>query len=244
MKYVWIQSLKQARQMVRSWASAAEPCISSFAKDTRTLSLNVLAATGFQRSYDFHSSSQPEVDEAETYRGALQIVLDNALILMLVPPKLLRLPVLPSSWTRIGKAAAAFKRHMVQMLDQETSLLERGEKGTGGLMTSLVRALDTSQKEGAAPKASDGPSSKGLTRDEIFSNIFVINLAGHDTTANTLAFAMILLAINPEVQDWVAEEVEKVTGSISSEEWDYAASFPSLRRCQAILVCTTHSSTD
>jgi cytochrome P450 len=237
MRFVWDESLSQAREMLQSWTSSAEPGIPSVAKDTRTLSLNVLAATGFRRSYRFRSSSQQGTDEARTYRDALQTVLDNAIFLMLVPPRLLLLPLLPRSWARIGKAAADFKQYMMHMLDEETSLLERGKTGTGSLMTSFVRALDTHQKEEATVKSSTVQSpSKGLTVDEIFGNIFVINFAGHDTTANTLAFSMLLLAANPEVQDWVAEELQEVAKNGDSENWDYSVLFPELKRCRAVLV--------
>jgi cytochrome P450 len=237
MGFVWNESLGQAREMLQSWTSCAEPGIPSVAKDTRTLSLNVLAATGFRRSYKFRGSSQQGTDEARTYRDALQTVLDNAIFLMLAPPRLLSFPLLPRSWARIGKAAADFKQYMMHMLDEETSLLERGQTGTGSLMTSFVRALDTHQKEEATVKSSaDQSPSKGLTVDEIFGNIFVINFAGHDTTANTLAFSMILLAANPEVQDWVAEELQEVTKNGDSERWDYSVLFPELKRCRAVLV--------
>lgn len=184
--------------------------IPSVAKDTRTLSLNVLAATGFHRSYRFRGSNQSETDEAGTYRDALQTVLDNVIVLMLVPRRLLQLPI-SRSWARIGRAAAEFKQFMMDMLDKETILLQKGKIGTGSLMTSFVRALDTHQKEEAILKSNEGLPSKGLTVDEILGNIFVINFAGYDTTANTLAFSMILLAANPEVQDWVSEEVRQVT---------------------------------
>jgi cytochrome P450 len=237
MGFVWNESLSQAREMLQSWTSSAEPGIPSVAKDTRTLSLNVLAATGFRRSYKFRSSGQQGTDEARTYRDALQTVLDNAIFLMLVPPRLLLFPFLPRSWARIGKAAADFKQYMMHMLDEETSLLERGKTGTGSLMTSFVRALDTHQKEEATVKSSaDQSPSKGLTVDEIFGNIFVINFAGHDTTANTLAFSMLLLAANPEVQDWVAEELQEVAKDGDSERWDYSVLFPELKRCRAVLV--------
>ena len=51
-------------------------------------------------------------------------------------------------------------------------------------MTSLVRALDTHQRS-ASTVMSDADHSpvKGLTVDEIFGNIFVIDFAGDDTTA-------------------------------------------------------------
>lgn len=239
MTFVWNESVKQAGEMLKSWTSSAEPRISSVAKDTRTLSLNVLAATGFRRSYKFRSSSQPGTDEARSYRDALQTVLDNAIFLMLVPPRLLLLPLLPNSWARIGKAGADFKQYMMHMLDEETTLLDQGKTGTGSLMTSFVRALDTHQKEEAASESDASRSpSKGLSVDEIFGNIFVINFSGHDTTANTLAFSMLLLAAYPEVQDWVAEELQEVTESC--EKWDYGIMFPKLKRCRAVLVCITY----
>ena len=237
MSFVWKESLKQTRQMLESWSSSTASGISSVAKDTRTLSLNVLAATGFHRSYDFRSSGSKETDGAGSYRDALQTVLDNAILLMLMSPWLLRLPAMPRSWARLGRAAAEFKQYMVDMLDEETSLMKRGEKGTGSLMTSLVRALGNQHNEEAAGQAKNDQKFKGLTADEIFGNIFVINFAGHDTTANTLAFSMLLLAAYPEVQDWVGEEVNAITANDQSESWDYTQIFPRLKRCRAVLVC-------
>ena len=64
------------------------------------------------------------------------------------------------------------------MLDEETTALNEGKPGLGGLMTSFVRALDMKQKEDAKGSASSAP--KGLMVDEIFGNIFVMNFAGHD----------------------------------------------------------------
>jgi cytochrome P450 len=59
MNMVWRESLSQATQMIASWTSpmAGSPknAIRSVAKDTRTLPLNVLAATGFGRSFAFMS---------------------------------------------------------------------------------------------------------------------------------------------------------------------------------------------
>ena len=242
MTFVWDESINQAREMLKSWLTAVEPELPSFAKDTRTLSLNVLAATGFHRSYGFRSSVAGITDEAQTYRDALQTVLDKAIFLMLVPPRLLRLPFLPKSWVRVGNAAGSFKSYMIQMLGQETTLLNQGKAGTGSLMTSFVRALDTHQKEAATVKGnSDHPTAKGLTVDEIFGNIFVINFAGHDTTANTLAFGMLLLAVNPEVQDWVSYELQEIITNGQDEKLEYSEIFPKLLRCRAVMVCSASS---
>ncbi|KAI9675452.1 MAG: hypothetical protein M1822_008930 [Bathelium mastoideum] len=243
MNFVWNESQKQAQEMVTAWTGSShksEAVIPSVARDMRTLSLNVLAATGFRRSYTFRSAAQPKQDEASTYRNALQTVLDNAIFLMLVPYRLAVLPFMPKSWIGVGKAASDFKQYMIQMLDEETSALDQGKEGSGGLMTAFVRALHTSEKEDGVDKSSKptGSTPKGLSVDEIFGNIFVINFAGHDTTANTLAFATLLLAANPSVQEWVGEELEQVLQNRQQSKWDYALLFPKLLRCQAVLLET------
>ncbi|RAH86030.1 cytochrome P450 monooxygenase [Aspergillus japonicus CBS 114.51] len=236
-----------------TWDGAAEGQITSVAKDTRTLSLNVLAATGFRKSFPFQSAndhpvaqephSTPRKEDADSpvasagYRDALQTVLDNCIFLMVLGRKWLALPFAPQSWRQIAKAADDFQRYMVRMLDEETKALNYGQAGSGGLMTSFVRAMDLKQKADAeGGTAASGSPPKGLTVDEIFGNIFVINFAGHDTTANTLAFGLLLLAAYPEVQDWVAEELQGLTDEEIKNH--YADLFPRLRRCRAILLET------
>jgi cytochrome P450 len=233
MKFVWDESIQQTEQMISAWTDLEITAngIPNVAKDTRTLSLNVLAATGFRRSFPFQSSaiSKQSVDTAASYRDALSTVLDNVILLMLVPYRYLQLPVLPRSFQRIGRAGAEYKEHMERMLEEEMAAFELRGSGTGGLMTSFVRALKAHEVQ-----QGDTGKAQGLSREEILGNMFVINFAGHDTTANTLAFAMLLLATKPLVQEWLAQEVsEAVAGGV---EWNYASMFPRLTRCRAVLV--------
>ncbi|RYC61413.1 hypothetical protein CHU98_g4795 [Xylaria longipes] len=230
MEFVWQESLRQARGMLRSWLSAGEMGIPSTQKDTRTLSLNVLASTAFRKSYEFRGSADAQVDEVGDYRDSLQTVLDNIIPLMLFPYRILRGPLVPKRWARIGNAAASFQEHMTNILREETTALEQGKPGSGGIMSAFVRALDTHSREVSTS------AKKGLTEEEIYGNLFVINFAGHDTTANTLAFSILLLAANPELQDWISEEILEITGD--SKEWDYKELFPLLKRCRSILLET------
>lgn len=217
--------------MLLSWTRCGQSGAQGTAQDTRTLSLDVLAATGFRKSYKFHSFSEPSSDAnaARSYRESLKIVMDNSIFMMVAPPKLLSLPLVPKKWARIGQATSEFREYMMDMLNEERRLLGQGKPGTGSLMTSLVRASEDHQKVG-----SDGP--KALTVSEILGNIFVINFAGHDTTANTLAYAIVLLAAYPEVQAWIGEELESLLGDQNSETWNYEFLFPRMKRCQAVLV--------
>lgn len=237
MGYVWTESLRQTQQLIETWISSSSSGIRSVAKDTRALSLNVLAAIGFHRSF----SSRKEDDSGAkrdgatySYRDALQIVLENVVVLMLLPPRHLIYSWLPTSLREIGTAARDYKTHMVKMVDEENKLLNRGEKGTGSLMTSFIRALDARARDSGVGHA------QGLSVDEIFGNIFVINFAGHDTTANTLAFTMFLLAMHPDVQEWVGKEINDVVQDTDCSDRDYVELFPRLVRCRAVLVSDIH----
>lgn len=41
--------------------------------------------------------------------------------------------------------------------------------------------------------------ARGLSAEEIFGDLFVINFAGHDSRTNMSAFAVLLLAAYPDV---------------------------------------------
>jgi cytochrome P450 len=227
MRHVWNESISQAQQMVRAWTK--RDAVIRVATDTRTLSLNVLAAIGFSQSFKFESKGTEKTlsaNEDFSYRDALQMVLDHAILVMVVGRKHLVYSWLPEWVRRIGKAADDFQKHMEKMLEDELASLNRGEKGTGTIMTNFVRALDQHQQD----------NTKGMSTEEVFGNTFIINFAGHDTTANSFSFAVLLLGANPDVQEWIAEEVKQAMAASTAGDWDYAALFPKLLRCRSVLV--------
>lgn len=226
--------------MVQYWTSESGAGIPGMEEDMRTLSLNVLAATAFRESYDFRGSANLAIKKAstESYRDALFIVHKYAIHLMLIPYHFFTGPLMPRGLARIGHAAASLKELMMKMITEETVALSRGEAGSGGLITQLVHALDpkTTQRTNSGDEVKT--SRKGvLSVDEILGNIFVINLAGQDTTAIALAFALMLLAAHPDVQTWLHEEITDVTQETPIEDWDYAL-FSRLKRCRAVFLET------
>ena len=52
------------------------------------------------------------------------------------------------------------------------------------------------------------PGSKQLTDDEIVSLCITFLLAGYETTSNLLAFTAYLLAMNPDKQDKLIQEIK------------------------------------
>lgn len=102
------------------------------------------------------------------------------------------------TWARIGNVGITFKEYMEKMLNEEIKALSQGTPGSAGIVTSFVRAADLHNIDYSATSDVAG-RKKGLFVDEIFGSLFFINFASHDTTVNTLAFAMLLLAANLDV---------------------------------------------
>ena len=100
---------------------------------------------------------------------------------------------------------------MKRMLVAETDAVKRGEQTSASLMTSFASALDTSVADLNGLKKPADLSAGGT-----LGNMLFISFAGHDTTANLLAFAVHLLAMEPDVRDWIAE-VKKV--AIHGTNW-------------------------
>ena len=238
---MWVESIRQANDMLHSWMSYDVNGLNCTPDDTRTLALHVLAYAAFQKSYPFKSAVRGKaVEQPLTYRDSLSIILENALMIMIMPVKAFDIPFLPAKWTQIGRAIAYFRGHMLTQLADEKRLIAEGKPGSSTLMSNLVRASHEASQDRKFTQKLDGPAEasdlKPLTTDEILGNIFVYNFAGHDTTAISLAYSMSLLVAHPEVQQWIAEELDFYLKNEDHESWTYEEIFPKLQRCLAVLV--------
>ena len=206
--------------------------IKSTADDARTFSLHVLSSAGFGKSYQFQGFNDIcPTQVATTYKESLQAILDNCILLMVLGTKFLSIKWLPSKLRKLHQATVNFKQYMIEVYEKEKEAISDGKSTDRNLMTSLIRA---------SLQSNDGldPNTDGLTESEIYGNIFVFNFAGHDTTAHTLAIAIVLLAAKPAVQVWIYEELQEVFGDRQPSDWNYIADFPRLKRCLAVLLET------
>ncbi len=62
--------------------------------------------------------------------------------------------------------------------------------------------------EDAAAQDGGGKSTRTLSDAEIASHSLTFMLAGYETTANTLSYTAYLLALNPEIQEKLQNEIE------------------------------------
>lgn len=227
---VWSESISQANDMIRYWL--ARPSIRTTADNARTLSLDILCKVGFGKSFSFEGSEETSYKKpSESYKQSLQLILENCiLIIAMGPPFFTKMPWLPQKWRQVGEAVTAFRRFMTDMYEAEKRRVSSGTSSDG---TSSAASSSTflSSLAKASLNAKDG---EGLTEQEIYGNIFVINFAGHDTSAHVFTFAVYFLAANPQVQDWLSEELKLVLGNSPPDQWDYRL-FPRLKRCLAVL---------
>lgn len=228
---VWAEAVKQSKQMLASWLM--REAVTSTAEDSYLFALHVLTGAGFGRSYDFNSSLRiPDPGHTMSYREALKGVMGNIFVTYAIA-KFGRLSfLLPSSGRRVQRAIVEFKTYMRELVDKERSLHSQGEGSTvaTNLMSSLVRASLSEAR------TASGKSRHGLTDEEFVGNLFIFNVAGHDTTAGTLTYAIGLLACYPRWQDWIKSELHEVFGGEEVDEGEYEAAFPLLKRCLAIMV--------
>jgi cytochrome P450 len=217
--------------MARSWTSQGAAGTKDTVADTATLALHVLTSVGFGLTYPFHGGVRNlSPGHRMTYRDALSLCLRNIIIFTIFGKKILSSSFLPQKLRTLGVATEEFQKYMEEMLAHERQSAANREKGTGNLIGALVRASEEAQRSGDKVDL----AYLGFSDEEIFGNIFAFNLAGHETTANTIATAIVLMAAKPEYQKWISEEID---GCLL--EWAYEATFYKLQRCLAVMV---HSS--
>ncbi|KUI70320.1 Cytochrome P450 4X1 [Cytospora mali] len=228
---VWSESLSLARDMLQYWSKRSS--ITTSADDLRTLSLHVLTGAGFGKHFKFEGHEErTDTNVSASYKNALQMILENCILIMGIGPKTLAIarPWLPKTWKLgvLAETCAEFQRYMTELYEEEKHQQRAGPTfgSARTLMNSLVRASQDEAKAGG-----------GLTESEIYGNMFMLNFTGHDTTAHTFTFAIHFLAAHPDVQDWVSEEVRSVHND-NQDEWNYVTDFPRLSRCLAVMLET------
>ena len=206
------------------------------AADTRTVSLHVMSGAIFGKSYPFRGAHQNNIstkEDSSSYGESLRIILDRCIPLVVLGRKNLSKPWLPKSFRELYQATLVFQDHMTTAYEGQKRAMMRNEQVENNLMTSLVRASEANfDHKGSTP----GPHQEGLTEEEVYGNVFVFNFAGHDATANSLAICICLLATRPDIQDWIAEEINAVLLGVESKDSSLEATFPRLPRCLAVVV--------
>lgn len=228
-RFVWREALAQSASMIRLWMEKGRDGVEDSPSDIMTLTLHVLISVGLGKTYEFDGGTRSlEKNHSLSYREALQLILENLFLVFVT--KSIPLPdiVLPTSVRKVKNSVRELEGYMREMMAEQRSALHEFE-GVGmkdNLMSVLLKASESTDDNGRSV----------LSDEEIFGNLFIYNFVGHDTTANTLLYCLYLLSVEPEIQEWIREEVHSVFNRTDVKDWEYEKAFPKLKRCLALMV--------
>ncbi|KAF7455017.1 CypX Cytochrome P450 [Pyrenophora tritici-repentis] len=226
---VWREALQQSNAMLDQWLLSAGEKQNSMIQDTSTLALNVISSVAFENN----EVNKPTSGHTLSLRDALVTVMSTSIspaMEGIIP--LLRLPpletFLPKSVKQLLVAMTEFRQYMDEIVAKEKKRPRtEGTKGPN-LISSLVNANDEVKTEAGKPKSR-------LSNGELRGNIFIFTVGGLESTSNTLSYALALLAVHPEVQTWLVEELDEVVKDCPDGDMDYATAFPRLKRTMAVM---------
>lgn len=214
---VWQESLHQAQSMMAGWISPTETSsgpIANVASESMRLALYVISRAGFGVKLKWpHEEKTEPIPSGHTlsYKQALQTLLHSILTVILIPKWILRNSPLESHQAAY-QSYAEWGLYMREMYAKKLQAMKDGEKTEGlDLMGALV--------EGAGINMDDNSNPDLHANADILGNAFVFILAGHETAANTLHFAILLLAMHPDSQKRLQEDLDRILGDKPVSEW-------------------------
>ncbi|TAQ87036.1 hypothetical protein B7494_g4640 [Chlorociboria aeruginascens] len=130
---------------------------------------------------------------------------------------------------RASQAYIDWGQYMREMItakrDELNSSVYSKQQGTD-LLTNLIKSAQESEHIVQDQSTGSGKIGvDGFSDDEIMGNAFLLIMAGHETTAGVLHFALLLLAMHVDSQRRLQMEIDNVFGGKPPSEWDYERDF-------------------
>jgi cytochrome P450 len=235
-KMVWETSLRQAAHMARAWETKSKTVGEVFCRDLESdsgmFSLLILAAALWGEEHDFGDEGlggrKAPPGHKMSYKDALKYIMDQILLVLMFDALVLPSWLMPGPMKKLKVATNEYRMYLQEKIDSERSHLSEGGSERANLGAILVAANEKAKSED--PKF--GLVVKGyLTDEELFGNFFMLNLAGHETTATSVSFALALLGSHLDVQTWVREEVDAVFDASTP----YSEIYSRLARVSAVM---------
>lgn len=238
MATVWKESCLQAKSMIDYLVHHPG---GETLDGLRSVAINVLGSAAYGYSQPWSPgfaeslSGGSSIDEKNwgsgrvAYFKTVALVVDSFIAAVLIPNSIKKLPFMPESLQFIGRQMERVPQYVKQIFDAHQitkSTAEPEKEKVSRKENVLDMLLQYSQNR---EKATNGLY---LTGDELSGNLFVFTGAGFDTTANTMGYAIALLAAYPEYQDWIREEL--CDADVSADE--YETGFALCPRILAVMV--------
>lgn len=232
METVWSESQQQTHNMMSHFTNVENGITSGTVTGLRTIAFNILSTIGYGVSAEWSADvKQAKKGEKMDFMEALLHLVDGLVLLVVFPPWLLRQPWMPKAVRQIGEAYYQFYEHSSEMLQKERESLRSSNTLRNTFLSSLASVNDSE----ADPYVKEGKLNRpAFTEEQITGNLYAFTLAGYDTTANTMAYAVAMLAAYPQWQDWIIEEIDQIHKEVP-DATSYQQVLPRLERCLALM---------
>ncbi|KAF9010195.1 cytochrome P450 [Cyathus striatus] len=208
--FVWKETIRVAsewfNELDRSTKNTAEISV-DLLHDFAQVTLLVISSAGFGRrvSWSEDRKTEPPPGHKVAFRPALASAIMSLIPKALTPvwiyalSERIHIPIVTSFLKETKESFEVLKYHMLDLVGLARDWVAGGrvKPMDAALLRNLVEANMTQEGD---------VNGRRLTDDELLSDIFVFLLAGHETTAHTLCFVIILLALYPDIQEKVFEE--------------------------------------
>ncbi|KAH6627036.1 cytochrome P450 [Chaetomium sp. MPI-SDFR-AT-0129] len=244
--HTFSEAINQTRGMLDMWLgpegkkTGMTPTIKSLEHDTMTWALNIIGYVGFglrllwpgqtlpkdiDPTLAKYGSLEPPPGHSLTFADSVALTLERLITIMLWNDTLLR--ILPfKALQEAYKGKSNYLGYMNEFLQDKVEETRRGGSPREGMdiMGQLVQSQYSPQKAGGAKAKSGSAAAFSLSDSDIVGNAFIMIVAGHETTANTLHFSLVELATNPATQRRLQQDVDSLFGTADPSTWDYEKS--------------------
>ncbi|KAI0052106.1 cytochrome P450 [Auriscalpium vulgare] len=160
---------------------------------TLPIALFVIGVAGFGRRVSWQDDVAIPEGHQLTFKEALHEVSTHIALKAFLPDWAFGLK---KSWKKAGLAFDELNTYMLEMVRARRTAEKKEERYD--LFSSLM-------------DASEGENGESILTDrELTGNIFIFLLAGHETTAHTLCFTLGFLALYPDIQERLFQEIVSV----------------------------------
>lgn len=235
-RLVWNESLRQAKQMfqIARARSQGNSYMEDIKNDSIIFAMHVLSAVGFGHVYEFDGGLRKiPPGHVVSFSATMWFIFTK--FLRIVMFRNLSLPpwLTPGWLLDIQNHLNEFRQYMEEAIEKQR-LAGPAPVGSGAdIVSALISANEVMKNEEKSILTPAGKRSY-LNDNELYGNMFILNLVGFEPPANAAMHVLPFLASYREVQDWAGDEVDAVLGN--SDCLEYEEVFPRLVRCQALLV--------
>ncbi|KAK4042705.1 cytochrome P450 [Parachaetomium inaequale] len=240
--HTFAEAIVQTRGMLNMWfgpdgaRTGMTKTVRSLEHDTMTWALNIIGYVGFglrllwpgqtlPKDIDpklaKYGSLDPPPGHSLTFAESVEMTLERIVSILMFNDWLLR--ILPFKFAQEAyKGKRNYLQYMSEFLHDKVEEAQRGGYPREGMdiMGQLAQSQTKSNNKAG--------SAFSLSDSDIVGNAFIMIVAGHETTANTLHFALVELANNPSTQRRLQRDVDALFGGSDPSTWDYEKSINAL----------------